>query len=141
MRPDVLADHVGQAIRGAVAPLALKVAELEAAGGRAGIAYADVQASLGDLGTRLALLEQTAPIPGPPGAMGPPGPPGRDGGAGKLLDTYRDDYQAGQTYDAGDTVTDHGSLFLCKRMTQARPGASPDWKLIVKRGRDGKDAR
>ena len=149
MRPDVLAHHLGQTIRGLVGPLSLQVAELEAAGGRLAIGLDSVTASLGDLGTRLAQLEARAPIVGPPGpqgppgergeagAPGPPGPPGLDGKSWNYVGVF----VSGKTYDASDLVTDHGSLFYCNRTTTARPGQSPDWKLMVKRGQDGKDAR
>ena len=144
MRPDVLAQHLGQTIHGLVGPVVLRVAELEAAGGRAAIAFEGVTASLGDLGARLAKLEaRDYSIPGPPGPAGPPGapgPPGRDGLDGKGLN-YTGVYVAGKTYDAGDLVTDHGSVFYCSKTTDARPGASGDWQLMVKRGRDARGAR
>ena len=140
MRPDVLAEYLGQTIRGLVGPMGLRVAELEAAGGRSAIALDGVTASLGDLGNRLAVLEQRAPVPGPVGPEGPPGPAGRDGLDGKSLN-YVGVYVAGKTYDAGDLATDDGSVFYCARMTSARPGTSHDWQLMVKRGKDGKSAR
>jgi hypothetical protein len=140
MRPDVLAEHLGQTIRGLLGPMTLRVAELEASGRSA---IATVDASLGDLGARVAQLEARAPVPGPEGPPGPPGPAGLDGKDGKdgAAWTYLGTHVAGKTYDAGDLVTDHGSLFYCTRMTTGRPGASQDWKLMVKRGQDGKDAR
>jgi hypothetical protein len=140
MRPDVLAEHLGQTIRGLVGPVALRVAELEAAGGRSAIVLDGVHASLSDLGARLAVLETRAPLPGPPGPEGPPGPAGRDGLDGKSLN-YVGVYVAGKTYDAGDLATDDGSVFYCARMTTARPGTSHDWQLMVKRGKDGKSTR
>jgi hypothetical protein len=142
MRPEVLGQQIGQTIRDVMGPLALRVAELEDADGRAAITLASVTASLGDVGARLALLELRAPVPGPPGPPGPAGPPGRDGLDGKDAQLrYLGTYSGGKTYDVGDLVTDHGSVFYCARTTTARPGASPDWKLMVKRGQDGKDAR
>ena len=126
MRPDVLADHLGQTIRGLVGPMALRLAALEA-----------THASVSDLGQRVAALEARPLIPGPPG---PPGPPGRDGLDGKSLN-YLGVHVAGKTYDVGDLVTDHGSVFYCAKTTEARPGASPDWQLMVKRGQDAKGAR
>jgi len=140
MRPDVLADYLGQTIRGLVGPMGLRVAELEAAGGRSAIVLDGLTASLGDLGNRLATLEARAPVPGPPGPEGPAGPAGRDGLDGKSLN-YVGVYVAGKTYDAGDLATDDGSVFYCARMTSARPGTSHDWQLMVKRGKDGKSAR
>jgi len=143
MRPEVLADLLGQTVRGLVAPIALQVAELEAVGGRAAIAIAAVHTTLGDLGTRLATLEARAPVPGPagpPGESGPPGPAGRDGVDGKSLQ-YLGVHVAGKTYDAGDLVTDDGSVFYCARTTTAKPGATHDWQLMVKRGRDARGPR
>jgi hypothetical protein len=140
MRPDVLAAHLGQTVRGLVGPLSLRVAELEAAGGRAAIALTTVQASLGDLGARLEILEALGGTPGPQGPPGEPGPPGPPGLDGKSWN-YAGVYVPGKTYDPSDLVTDHGSLFYCSRTTTGRPGHSQDWKLMVKRGQDGKDAR
>ena len=46
------------------------------------------------------------------------------------------------TYQHGDAVTWAGSFWIAQRATDAKPD-SPDsgWRLAVKRGRDGKDAR
>ena len=50
-------------------------------------------------------------------------------------------YKAGQAHDAGDAVTYGGSLWIAQADTTASPGGeSRDWRLAVKRGRDGKDA-
>jgi hypothetical protein len=138
MRPDVLAEHLGQTIRGLFAPVALRVAELEAAGSRGAIALETVTASLGDLGARLATLEQREPIPGPPGPVGPPGRDGvdgKDGQDGKGLN-YLGVHVSGKTYDVGDLVTAGGSAWYCARTTKGAPGNSQDWQLMVKRGRD-----
>ena len=140
MRPEVLVDYLAQTIRGLHAPLALQVAELEAADGRAAITIDAVHTTLGDLGTRLATLEARAPVPGPAGPPGEPGPPGRDGIDGKSLQ-YLGVHVDGKTYDAGDLVTDDGSVFYCARTTTAKPGASHDWQLMVKRGRDARGPR
>lgn len=43
-----------------------------------------------------------------------------------------------QQFNEGEFVTDHGSLWFCKATTRTRPGASKDWQLAVKRGRDAK---
>jgi len=53
----------------------------------------------------------------------------------KRLD-YRGIWKGGIAYPAGSWVTHDGSLFFCHRETGARPGASADWQLAVKRGRD-----
>ncbi len=57
-----------------------------------------------------------------------------------LADDYRGVWQPG-THDRGAVVTMAGSLWLCFRTTTAKPGAGDDWRLIVKRGADGKDLR
>jgi hypothetical protein len=128
MRPDVLAESLGQTIRGAVSPLALRVAALETAGG--GLA-----GELGGVRDRLAALEARAPLPGP---AGPPGPPGRDGVDGKDGAGLRwlGKHVSGKTYDVGDIVQADGSAWYCGRTTLATPGHSPDWQLMVKHGRD-----
>lgn len=47
-----------------------------------------------------------------------------------------------QPYEAGDSVTWGGSIWTAQRETRAKPD-SPDsgWRLAVKKGRDGKDAK
>jgi hypothetical protein len=49
-------------------------------------------------------------------------------------------YKEGQTYRAGDAVTWGGSLWIAQGETTEKPDLSKDWRLSVKRGRDGKDA-
>ena len=51
-------------------------------------------------------------------------------------------YKAGEAYEHGDAVTWGGSLWIAQRQTDAKPD-TPDsgWRLAVKKGRDGKDAR
>lgn len=54
---------------------------------------------------------------------------------------YRGVWRAG-AYERGDAVTFGGSLFVAMQATSARPEtAGDDWRLAVKRGRDGKDAK
>jgi hypothetical protein len=139
---------MGAAVRDLVDPLDLRVAELQAAGQEIAIDLSGVRAALGDLGGRLQAFEARAPEPGPagpPGPEGPPGPAGKDGKDGlngkDAQWQYCGTFVTGKTYDVGDLVTDHGSLFYCKRTTTGRPAASSDWTLMVKRGQDGKDAR
>ena len=43
------------------------------------------------------------------------------------------------SYLPGDVVTWDGGQWHCEAPTTDKPGTSSDWKLIVKRGRDGKD--
>lgn len=44
-----------------------------------------------------------------------------------------------RTYQPGDGVTAGGSYWIAQTETSARPETSKDWRLAVKRGRDGKD--
>jgi len=111
----------------------------------------EMKAELEPVSKRLAALEARSPIPGPPGPAGAngidgkdgaPGLPGAPGPIGKFADHYKDVFDGATTYDAGDVVTDDGSLWLCKAATTSdRPGTSSAWKLICKRGKDGKDAK
>ena len=55
---------------------------------------------------------------------------------------YRGVFQPEHEYDAGDAVTWAGSVWIAEQQTKAKPD-TPDggWKLAVKRGRDGRDAK
>lgn len=44
-------------------------------------------------------------------------------------------------YLAGDSVSLGGQLWIAQCDTKAKPGESQEWRLSVKRGRDGKDFR
>jgi hypothetical protein len=50
-------------------------------------------------------------------------------------------WKDGASYAAGDGVTLGGSFFIAQAETSAKPGKSDDWRLAVKRGSDGRDAR
>jgi hypothetical protein len=50
-------------------------------------------------------------------------------------------WREGKDYAAGDGVTLGGSFFIAQAATSAKPGASDDWRLAVKRGNDGRDFR
>jgi len=58
------------------------------------------------------------------------------------LTIYRGVFEPGTTYQAGDQVTQGGSMWICKLATMAQPGDSDEgaraWQLSTKRGRDGK---
>jgi len=76
------------------------------------------------------------------GTKGQDGAPGPAGPTGKFADSYKDVFDIAGTYARGDVVTDDGSLWLCKAETTSdRPGTSSAWKLICKRGKDGRDAK
>jgi hypothetical protein len=55
-----------------------------------------------------------------------------------LADCYREIWNVGGEYQRGELVTFGGSLFLALCDTKAKPETNKDWKLIVKRGREGK---
>jgi hypothetical protein len=125
---------------------------------------------LGALRERVAVVETRAPVPGPAGKDGLHGKDGADGlgfedlavdfngdrtlsvkfTRGDLVKVfpivlpflkYQGVFQDGKAYDAGDVVTWAGSTWHCKTATSTKPGdTAADWTLIVKRGRDGKDA-
>ena len=48
-------------------------------------------------------------------------------------------YRAGQEYAQGDGVTFGGSFWIAQKETGAKPGEGDDWRLAVKKGRDGRD--
>jgi len=50
-------------------------------------------------------------------------------------------WKEGTAYVAGDGVTLGGSFFIAQSATTAKPGKSDEWRLAVKRGTDGRDAR
>jgi hypothetical protein len=51
-------------------------------------------------------------------------------------------FREGVEHRAGDGVTWGGSFFIAQKDAPAgKPGESDDWRLAVKRGRDGKDGR
>jgi integrin beta 3 len=50
-------------------------------------------------------------------------------------------WREGTAYVAGDGVTMGGSFFIAQADTSAKPGKSDEWRLAVKRGSDGRDAR
>lgn len=51
-------------------------------------------------------------------------------------------YSEGKEYEEGDGVTWGGSYWIAQRATTAKPDSGDSgWRLAVKRGRDGKDAK
>jgi integrin beta 3 len=50
-------------------------------------------------------------------------------------------WKEGTAYVVGDGVTMGGSFFIAQSDTTAKPGKSDEWRLAVKRGSDGRDAR
>lgn len=51
-------------------------------------------------------------------------------------------FKSGGQYEKGDAVSYGGCLWIAQRdAPEGVPGAAPDWRLSVKKGRDGKDLR
>lgn len=50
-------------------------------------------------------------------------------------------WKEGETYERGDAVTWAGSLWIAQEETTEKPDSGKGFRLAVKRGRDGKDAR
>ncbi len=50
-------------------------------------------------------------------------------------------FQEGQSYLKGDGVSFGGHWFFAQKDTTAKPMESPDWRLAVKAGRPGRDAK
>lgn len=46
-----------------------------------------------------------------------------------------------RAFEQGDTATWDGSLWHCEKATSDKPGLSDSWKLVAKRGRDGKSVK
>lgn len=53
----------------------------------------------------------------------------------------RNVFKQSETYQAGDGVTWGGSYWIAQRETSAKPGEDDSWRLSIKKGRDGKDAK
>jgi hypothetical protein len=49
-------------------------------------------------------------------------------------------YSPGKSYDRGDAISFGGALWVCQAEKSAeKPGTNADWRLAVKKGRDGRD--
>jgi hypothetical protein len=53
---------------------------------------------------------------------------------------YRGVFEDGERYEIGDACTSGGSMWRAYEPTTSKPGSDLAWRLIVKRGRNGKDA-
>ena len=104
-----------------------------------------------------------AGVPGTPGPVGPPGERGERGTDGiatreeligliearfadlqvqTLADSYRGVYQPGTQYLRGQTAQSDGCLWMAVAATDARPvEGSTEWRMITRKGRDGRDRR
>lgn len=113
-----------------------------------------VAASLQVFADRMAAFEakHAAPAPDPMIAAlvarvavleaRPLGEKGEKGDPGQAGLTYCGVFVEGKSYDVGDVTTWAGSTWHCNEPTETKPGdGSKAWTLMVKRGRDGKDAK
>jgi len=141
MRPDVLAEHLATTIRGLFAPVSDRVLAIDGDLTSLTKSVGGLESTLAAVCARLDAVETREPVPGPPGPPGQPGRDGLDGKDGAPGLRYCGVYVRGKTYDLGDLVTAGGSAWYCKTTTIASPGASGDWILMVKRGRDARDGR
>ena len=166
---DELAAVVGAVIREALAPVVARLAAAEAIVGEIkSHTVEEVKATRDTLLTLVAKVSAVEARPSVPGPPGPPGVDGKDGLGIDDLDVavadrvltfaftngtrtktiareigvmlHKGIYAEAQTYAVGDCVTYDGSTWHCQTPTTGhKPGTSPDWRLIVKRGRDGRD--
>jgi hypothetical protein len=166
MTPDAIADVVVATIHRAFAPV---LARLDATDHRLATVDRAIDA-VAMLRERVAVIEARPPIPGPAGADGTPGRDGADGlgfddmglefdGERTLAFTfkrgdvvksfpvtlpflrYQGSYQHDYAYVPGDVVTSGGAAWHCQKPTTFRPGDAVDaWRLMVRKGRDGRDA-
>jgi hypothetical protein len=165
MPPDAaaLAEVVVMTVQRAIAPLAARLAVVDTQYA----ALEPVTREVAALRERLAVVESREPIPGPAGKDGAPGADGLGfedlsvdfDGERTLAFTfvrgdvrksfpvalpfqrYQGTYQEGFAYVVGDVVTAGGNAWHCQQPTTIRPGESVNaWRLMVRKGRDGKDA-
>lgn len=171
LTPDTLAALVIQTVKQALIPVKASLASTDTRTDDMGARVMTLEAMVGTLRERLAVLETRAPIPGPPGLDGAAGRDGQDGlGFEDFSAEYDGDrtvtlhfsrgtvtkafpfvlpipryvgvFSGAQTYRVGEIVTWGGSTWHCQQPTSAKPDdASPAWRLMVKRGRDGRDGR
>lgn len=145
---------VREALGAAITPLRERLAVVEARKDVEG-----VEGAVSDIRERLARLEERKPEKGDRGDNGlgfDDMSVEHDGERAFLLTFTRGDevkafpfilpvvldrgvYKAETTYERGDGVSFGGSFWIAKTATSAKPGEGEDWRLAVKRGRDGKD--
>jgi hypothetical protein len=61
--------------------------------------------------------------------------------APSLIDSDQGVFEKGRAYMRGHLATWDGSTWLAARDTASVPGADDSWRLLAKRGRDGRDRR
>ena len=166
MRPDVatgLAAVVVDTVKKSIAPVLERLAAVDArlkAVNRIGERSISID-------ERLRLLEERAPMPGPKGEPGERGEPGQGiediaiefdgdrslaflitrGGIAQKYPValpflrYQGTFQDGYAYVVGDVITAGGNAWHCEMPTTLRPGSTSAWRLMVRKGRDTREAK
>jgi len=162
MNPEAIADVIVSTVQRSIAPILGRLDTLERQA-------ATVPERLAAIETRELPPGPIGPA-GERGADGAPGAPGKDGvgfddlsvdfdgdrtialkfsrdGVTKSYPItipflrYQGVWQNDYAYVIGDIVTSGGAAWHCQKPTTLRPGDSVDaWRLMVRKGRDGKDA-
>jgi len=57
------------------------------------------------------------------------------------IHTFRGKRRDGERYKKNNFCTYDGSVWICLRDTEGKPGQSMEWQLAVREGKDGKDAK
>ena len=152
-------------------PFLERIAVLERALDARPLVEATASETIAKLRERVAVLETRAPVAGPAGVPGRDGVDGlgfddltaeydgdrtfsivmRRGEQVKTCGSFVlpflkwvEVFVPGHEYTRGDAVTWNGSVWHCQSPTRTRPetvDGAPFWKLIVKRGEKGRDAR
>ena len=58
-----------------------------------------------------------------------------------LADAFRGAWTAGSTYARGSLVVQDGGMWLALADSDHKPGATEAWRLVTKKGKDGRDFR
>jgi hypothetical protein len=56
-----------------------------------------------------------------------------------LADSFKGAWLPG-LYQRGDLIQHRGSMWMCVDSGDGKPGESGNWRLVVQRGKDGRDA-
>jgi hypothetical protein len=165
---DAMAAEVVLLMKSVLAPVLDRIKDLEARmASAAGESALAALTEFGAIRERVAVLEVKAPVPGPAGKDGVDGlgwddlVVEHDGERGFVVKMrqgavtkdcgaftipamlYRGIWEA-KAYDPGDVVTWAGSSWHCQKPTTTKPDSfegAAFWKLMVKRGDRGKDAK
>jgi hypothetical protein len=110
-----------------VADLERRLLETKAGGAGSGAA------ELGDVEARIAALENEVAVLKQKHVAAPD--------VATLADCHIGVHRPGLEAKRGQICTFHGGAWLCLKDTTGTPAESPDWRLIIKAGRPGRDAK